>query len=305
MTQRSLTISVDAVTKRFGSFAAVDDVSLEVTQGEVVGFVGENGAGKTTTIHMLLGLTSPTSGEIRLFDRKVTPSNAHASHKRIGFAAGDMELPGTLTGRQYLAFVLAQSSGDHGSRYDELVAAFRPQLDKRIGSLSRGNKQKIALVAAFVTEPELVVLDEPTSGLDPVMQDVFLDTVRVEAARGTTIFMSSHYLQEVAEVCSRVILMKHGRIVEDLSQQQLAQRSGKIVTLTSKNTLKAPPHAVRPTATTKDQQHVLTFGYTGDVAQLAKWIGIQRGLLDIEISENTLEDEFKHVYNASQGAQHE
>ena len=209
-------LALTQATKRFRKFAAVNSVSFEVQAGEIVGFVGENGAGKTTTINMLLGFTSPTSGTVQIFGQSISPATAHVSHRKIGYAAGDMELPAQMTGAQYLRFVMAQSGGTkkHATRYEQLIKVFRPQLDKHIGKLSRGNKQKIALVAAFVTEPELVLLDEPTSGLDPVMQDVFLDTVRAESARGTTIFMSSHYLKEVAEVCTRVILMKDGKVVE-------------------------------------------------------------------------------------------
>lgn len=152
-------------------------------------------------------------------------------------------------------------------------------------------------MAAFVTEPELVVLDEPTSGLDPVMQSVFLATVREEAARGTTIFMSSHYLQEVAEVCTRVILMKDGGVVEDLSAEELAERGGKVVTLKSYKEIKPPEHARWPSSHVESDVHVLAFGYVREITPLLKWLASQEDVIDLDISEHTLEEEFKHIYS--------
>ncbi len=148
-----------------------------------------------------------------------------------------------------------------------------------------------------MTEPELVILDEPTSGLDPVMQGVFLAVVRDEAARGTTIFMSSHYLQEVAEVCTRVILMKDGSIVEDLSAEQLAERGGKVVTLRSRKEIKPPEHARWPSSHVESGVYVLAFGYVREIPPLLKWLAIQEDVIDVDISEHTLEEEFKHIYS--------
>ncbi len=297
MTHADDIITISHATKRFGKLAAADDVSVVVKPGEVVGFVGVNGAGKTTTINMLLGFTSPSRGHVSLFNRPVTTANAHKSHQRIGYAAGDMELPDRLTGRQHINFVLAQAAGKHGQRLRELCEIFQPQLDKKIKTLSRGNKQKIALVAAFVTEPELVILDEPTSGLDPIMQDAFLNLVRAEQGKGTTIFMSSHYLQEVAEVCSRVLLMKNGHIVEDLSAEKLRQISGKAVRIVSSKAVRTPEQHV------KQLQHdhtadglVTSFVYDGPIIGLQKWLSGIDHITDIDISERTLEAEFRSLY---------
>lgn len=303
MTKSTPVIQVDHATKRFGDFAAADDVSFSVKAGEIVGFVGENGAGKTTTINMLLGFTSPTRGNIELFGKPVRPSTAHKSHRKIGYASGDMALPEQMTGEQYIRFVLDQSAGDHAKRYDELVAAFKPQLGKKIATLSRGNRQKIALVAAFVTEPELVIFDEPTSGLDPVMQDVFLDAVRDMSARGATVLMSSHYLQEVAEVCTRVLLMKRGRIMENLSAEQLASRGGKVVAVLTKKAVVPPKQNVVDLTNKQDENgHETSFGFTGDPSQLAKWIGGLSGVIDISVTDRTLEQEFRNVYGSEEAA---
>ena len=295
-------IQFSGATKRFGTFAAVDNVTCSVAPGEVVGFVGENGAGKTTTINMLLGFTSPTSGSVAVFGERVTPATAHFAHRRMGYAAGDMELPGQMTGRQYLDFVMAQHRGKHASQRASLVKHFRPQLDKKMSQLSRGNKQKIALIAAFAANPELVVLDEPTSGLDPVMQAVFLRLVERERTKGTTIFMSSHYLQEVAEVCSRVLLMKNGRIVEDLSAAQLARTGGKTVRVVTTATVSLPKTHVSDVVHSHPGKYLeTTFVYTGTAAHLTKWLGDLKGLHDVDISERTLEAEFRSIYDSTAG----
>lgn len=301
MTKHSTVISFESVTKRFGKFAAVDDVSFDVMPGEIVGFVGVNGAGKTTTINMLLGFTSPSKGKVSVFSEQITTANAFKSHRRIGYAAGDMELPTHLTGQQYLDFIMAQSSGSHSKQLSALISRFKPQLTKSIGNLSRGNKQKIALVAAFATSPDLIVLDEPTSGLDPIMQDVFLELVQREQTKGTTIFMSSHYLQEVAEVCSRVLLMKNGKIVEDLSADQLAKTGGKMVRIVSSGVIALPKQHIKQVEHEHHSKNLVTsFVYDGPAESLVKWLGGLKGVVDIEINERTLEAEFRSLYDDTQ-----
>ncbi len=295
-------VAVTSVTKKFRRFAAVEDVSFEVASGEIVGFVGVNGAGKTTTINMLLGFTSPSKGSVSLFGSKVTTASAFRSHRAIGYAAGDMELPGNLTGQQYFDFVLAQHSGSHEKQLGQLVEKFKPQLKKKIKTLSRGNKQKIALVAAFACSPELVILDEPTSGLDPIMQTVFLELVERERTKGTTIFMSSHYLQEVAEVCTRVILMKNGKIVEDLSTTQLEQAAGKAVRVVSSEPLEIPKEDVREPQQVKESlEYVTTFVYSGTAANLIAWLAEGKGISDVDVHERTLEAEFRSLYADEEG----
>lgn len=286
------------VSKQFGSFAALQSISFEVKEGEIVGFVGANGAGKTTTISTILGFISTSSGKVEVFDKKVSPSNAHMVHDRIGYAAGDMQLPTKLTGKQYLDFVHHQNdTPDHQKTLDELCVRFKPQLEKKIGDLSRGNKQKIALIAAFMTKPELIILDEPTSGLDPVMQEVFLNLVKETAAEGRTIFMSSHYLSEVADVCSRVILMRSGKIIEDISAKKLFEKSGKQIRITTGYKATKPPR--QATDVVVDQEDAvmkLSFAYRADMSDLQVWLSSVKQLRDIEISEYNLETAFKAMY---------
>lgn len=292
-------IRLQHVTKEFGSTKALDRVSFQVSKGEIVGFVGANGAGKTTTISTILGFIRPTSGEVELFNTKVSPQKAHLLHSRVGYAAGDMGLPTRLTGAQYLAFVMHQIPGDHSKRYAELCVRFKPQLEKKIGELSRGNRQKIALIAAFVSDPDLLVLDEPTSGLDPVMQEVFLDLVRRAQTNGKTVFMSSHYLNEVADVCSRVILMRNGAVIEDISAQELFEKSGKLVRIVTGYKATRPPKQTSGVKIeTVDGLTTLSFVFNGKVTEIQRWIASVKQLQDVEISEYNLEGAFKSMYES-------
>ncbi len=293
----AVVLQLKRVSKHFGSLHALDDVSFAVRRGEVVGFVGANGAGKTTTISTILGFIAPTSGSVQVFGEAVLAASAHKLHRNIGYAAGDMELPPRMTGAQYLAFVAHQTHGKYSKRLGELVERFQPQLDKKIGTLSRGNKQKIALIAAFLTSPKLVILDEPTSGLDPVMQEAFLQLIRDEAARGTTIFMSSHYLSEVADVCSRVILMRSGRIIRDISSEEMLAGSGKHVRIVTGHKAVKPPAGATDVEQVHDEgQTTLSFVHRGSPSQLQVWVAALKQLEDIEITEYSLEGIFKSLY---------
>ena len=306
MSDSLLAIEVTSVTKRFGRFKAVHDVSFVVPEGQIVGFVGANGAGKTTTINMLMGFIAQSEGDIRVLGQVVTPQRAHRIHRRVGYAAGDMELPGGLTGEQYLDFLLSQSKGDHTDTTAMLLKRFKPQLDKKIRSLSRGNKQKIALVAAFAADPDVIILDEPTSGLDPVMQETFLEYIRELKAAGKTVFMSSHYLQEVMEVCDRVMLMSHGRIVSDLTKEELLKRSGKHVTVRSGYAHTKPPRDAESVETiNKDGLYTVSFVYKGEIEQLQRWLAGVKKLQDVEVSEYNLEGAFSSLYEAETGENEE
>jgi len=300
-------IEAKDITKRFGKFIAIEKVSFAVDVGEIVGFVGANGAGKSTTITTLLGFINPSEGGVKLFGEPVTARTAHISHQDIGYAAGDMELPGSLTGAQYFDFVTAQyktkskksektDKSDSKARRKELCARFQPQLDKKIKSLSRGNKQKIALIAAFLSSPELIILDEPTSGLDPLMQERFLELIKLEQKAGNTVFMSSHYLTEVADVCSRVILMRAGKIIEDLPALELFERSGKHVRVTTPEVVRPPEEAREVHYEKSDNFQAVQFIWNGTAKDLQHWVSGIDELQDIEISDHNLDAAFKQLY---------
>lgn len=293
-------IAVTNVTKQFSDLLAVNNISFSVKKGEVVGFVGANGAGKTTTINLLLGFTTASEGEVQILGETVTPAKAHLQHRRIGYASGDMELPQNLTAKQYLGLLQSQNRRKNSkTRLAALTEKFQPVLDKPMHQLSRGNKQKIALIVALLPEPDLIILDEPTSGLDPIMQEVFLGCIREEAQKGTTIFMSSHYLNEVADVCSRVILMRGGKIVSDRPAKELFASSGKTVSVVTGYARTTTPRGAVAIKKTKlpDGLLRLSFEWRSDPAKLQQWVAGVKQLQDIEITEYNLDAAFKGMYD--------
>jgi ABC-2 type transport system ATP-binding protein len=205
-------IRVDRLSKRFGQIAAVDDLSLTVDPGEVFGFLGPNGAGKSTTIRLLLGLIRPNSGSAEIFG--IAADDVRRAHQHLAYVPADVALWPALTGAEILELL-----GNVGPSVDidyrtELVGRFQLELDRPGKEYSTGNRQKVALVAAFATRASLLVLDEPTSGLDPLMEREFRRCVVEAREHGQTIFLSSHQLAEVEAVCDRVAILRSGRLVE-------------------------------------------------------------------------------------------
>ena len=205
-------LSVRALGKRFPTTLAVDDLTLSVPPGEVFGFLGPNGAGKSTTIRMVLGLMRPTTGSVEVFG---TPAaDVERAHRHLAYVPADVALWPTLTGQECLDLVAGIGPGTDLAYRDELVERFALDTSKRARTYSTGNRQKVALVAAFATRAPLLVLDEPTSGLDPLMEREFRWCIREAAERGQSVFLSSHQLAEVEAVCDRVGILRAGRLVE-------------------------------------------------------------------------------------------
>lgn len=205
-------IRVDGLTKRFGRVVAVEDLCMSVARGEVFGFLGPNGAGKSTTIRLLLGLIRPTAGSAEIFGRAA--GDVRRAHRHLAYVPADVALWPRLTGAEILELLACIGPGVDVAYRDELVDRFDLELDKPAKTYSTGNRQKVALVAAFATRAPLLVLDEPTSGLDPLMERVFRGCVAEARERGQTVFLSSHQLDEVEAVCDRVAILRAGRLVE-------------------------------------------------------------------------------------------
>ena len=215
----------------YGRTRALAGLDLEVEAGEVFGFIGPNGAGKSTAIRVLMDLLRPTAGVAEVFG--VAPASGGPTQRaRIGYLPGDLASPPRVTGREQLEHLAALRGGRGRERIDALAERFALDLTRPIRALSRGNRQKVGVVQAFMHQPELLVLDEPTSGLDPVLQHEFLQLVRETAARGATVFMSSHVLREVESVADRVAVIREGRIVDVDSVRGLRRRAGQQVALT-------------------------------------------------------------------------
>ncbi|HMM97238.1 ABC transporter ATP-binding protein [Phycicoccus sp.] len=205
-------IRIEGLVKEFGGFRALDGLDLAVRPGEVHGFLGPNGAGKSTTIRVLLGLVRADAGRIRLLDGDPW-RDAPRLHARVAYLPGDVSLWPGLTGGQCLDVLGAIRGGLDDRRRDTLVERFDLDPTKRARDYSKGNRQKVALVAALAADADLLVLDEPTSGLDPLMEQVFQDVVRERRAQGATVLLSSHVLGEVEALADRVSIVRRGRTV--------------------------------------------------------------------------------------------
>jgi len=206
-------IKIKDLTKRFGKFTALDGVNLEVEKGEVFGFIGPNGAGKTTTIRTILGIYRATSGDVKVLGGDAW-KDAVEIHKKIAYVPGDVNLWSNLTGGEVIDLFMKLRGAANEKRREELVKRFELDVTKKCGTYSKGNRQKVALVAALASDADLYILDEPTSGLDPLMEQVFRDEVMKLKEAGKTVFLSSHILQEVALLCDRVGIIKEGKIVQ-------------------------------------------------------------------------------------------
>jgi ABC-2 type transport system ATP-binding protein len=214
-------IVVEQLTRRYGQRRGVTDLSFQVEPGEVFGFLGPNGAGKSTTIRLLMGLIKPTAGSARIFGHDCW-SEAPAAKSYVGYLPGEIHLPDRMTGAEMLDFFGAFRT-DSRRRRDELVERFGADLKPQIGHLSKGNRQKLAVVQSLMHDAPLLILDEPSSGLDPLMQAEFVEVLEEERQRGRTVFLSSHDLSEVERVADRVAIIREGRIVAIEQVEQLAR----------------------------------------------------------------------------------
>ena len=290
-------LSLEAVTKLFGTKAAVNKLSLDVYAGEVFGFLGPNGAGKTTTIRLVLDILRPNTGTITLFgkDNRLTT----ITHRRLGYLSGDMVLDGDLTGAQYLSFVDYQFGGGHKKRIKELANLLQIDLKMRIDSYSRGNRQKIALIAALAHQPELLILDEPTSGFDPLVQETFMDLINEYRAQGGAVFMSSHTLGEVQRLCNRVAFIKDGSLIGIKDIDELKQSSTKTVSINAKapeiSALKAKLNGLTGLKLRSATKSTISLTYDGKVPNLLKFLGAFP-IDDITITEPELEEVFIGYY---------
>ncbi|MDL4773552.1 ABC transporter ATP-binding protein [Actinomadura xylanilytica] len=241
-------IELNELTKTYGQRRGLDGLTLQVRAGEVFGYLGPNGAGKSTTIRLLLDLIRPTSGTARVLGLDPR-ADAVELHRRIGYLAGDFVVDGRQRAGECLAFLGGLRGGVPVARITELAARLELDLTARIKSLSKGNRQKVGIIQAFMHDPELLILDEPTSGLDPLVQQTFLDLVTEARTAGQTVFMSSHIMSEVEAVADRVAIIREGRLVATDTVTDLRSRSFLQVRLTFADPVRPEEFSVLPGVT--------------------------------------------------------
>jgi ABC-2 type transport system ATP-binding protein len=289
-------IETRQLTKRYGTNRGIDEISLTVRQGEVFGLLGPNGAGKTTLIRTLLDLLHPTAGTAAILGL-----DSHAGsveiRRRIGNLPGDFAYgPPSLTGRALLEFFGALRGVRSLGAAEALAERFRADLDRPLGQLSRGNRQKIGLIQALFHEPELVILDEPTSGLDPLVQEQFLDVVAEQREAGRTVLMSSHVLDEVQRSCDRVGIIRDGRLIAVEAVSEMVAHSVRRVRIVFADAVEPAAFAhLEGVTNVLAVDGGLTFDVSGGLDAVVK-LAARHQVTDIEVTHPSLEELFLRYY---------
>jgi ABC-2 type transport system ATP-binding protein len=292
-------IRAERLTKFYGEARGVIDVDFSVEAGEVFGFLGPNGAGKTTTIRLLLDLIRPTRGRLTVFGLDSRQDSVEI-RKRMGYLPGDLRLYERMTGRELLTYFGHLRGPDGAASADPLAERLDLDLDRRIKELSRGNRQKVGLVQAYMHDPDLLVLDEPTSGLDPLVQETFYELVAEATERGGTVFLSSHVLSEVQHVADRVGLIREGRLdlidsVENLRSRAFTQVEA---------TFAEPPRpgafaGVNGVSRVEQDGDVVRFALVGEIDALLKALA-RFHVKALDVREADLEDVFLARYRGEE-----
>jgi len=296
-------IETRALTKRYGSLTALDGVDLAVETGSVFGMIGPNGAGKTTAMRLLLDIIRPTSGHAIVLGRSPIDGGARL-RTDIGYLPGELLLEGRVTGRSLLKHYAEISGHVPVGRIDELAERLGLDLSRHVRKLSKGNKQKLGLVQAFMHEPKLLVLDEPTSGLDPLMQQEFLSMVREAKEKGQTVFLSSHVLSEVQSAADQVAVLRNGKIVTigDVASLRASAVRRVIIDFTDvsanhiRTTLEALPQLDDLTVVDGDIVHVAGT-VEGHIDALVKAIAPFH-VVDLRVEEQDLESSVINLYSS-------
>ena len=295
----TLVVQTEMLTKRYGSVLALDRLDLGVAAGEVYGYLGPNGAGKTTTIRLLLGLHRPTSGSARILGLDAWRNPVEA-HRDVAYVAGEPTLWPNLTGAETLDF-LARIHGSVDTAYRKrLIERFDLDPSRRVRAYSKGNRQKIQLVAAFATRAKLLILDEPTSGLDPLMEVAFRTTVHEAKEREQSVFLSSHILSEVETLCDRVGILRQGRLVEQGTLDQLRHLSAHTVEVTFAEPVPAFP-SLAGVDVTPTGERSLQFQVHGSIGPLIAALA-HFPVVALTSREPSLEEIFLVHYRDQEGA---
>jgi len=281
-------IETENLTKYYGKIKGVEDLSFSIEKGEIFGFLGPNGAGKTTTIRTLLGFLKPTGGKAFIFGKDIE-KEIEEIKEMTGYIPGELNLYGNLTAKDFLNYFGKLRKNFDEKKLKELLEIFEVPLDRKIKGYSRGMKQKLGIIQAFMHNPELVMMDEPTSGLDPLLQKKFYDFLREEKKEGKTMFISSHILTEIEKISDRVGIIKDGNLIALENIEALKSKKGKVVKVKTKEKIK-----IKGVKTKKENgwtKFVVTKNMDEIIKKLAKYT-----IEDIEIGELSLEEIFMHYY---------
>ena len=290
-------ISINKLSKRYnaGSPYALKNLTLSINKGEVFGFLGPNGAGKSTAIRTLLNFIQPTGGSATILGLDIVKDSVKI-RRNLGYLSGDFKAYEKMTGKQLIKYMNSLQPPKRKGFADELAHTFKANLNKRISELSKGNRQKLGVIQAFMHEPEVIVLDEPTDGLDPLVQESFYELLKQVAGNGTTIFMSSHNLGEVKKVCDRVAIIKDGLLVSEKTIADLAKEAAQTLIVTFEgpapiNELKK----LKDTKVTKNKDGTAKLHIHGPLPPVLALLA-KHNATHIVSQEFNLEDEFMKFY---------
>jgi len=292
-------IRVNNLIKRFGNFTALNGVNLEVNKGEIYGFIGPNGAGKTTTIRIILGILKATQGEVKIFGKDAW-KDAVEIHKNLAYVPGDVNLWPNLTGGEVIDLFVKLRGSNNKNRREELIERFGLDPSKKCRTYSKGNRQKVALIAAFASDADLYILDEPTSGLDPLMERVFQECVMEVKEEGKSVLLSSHILSEVEKLCDKVSIIRQGKIIESGSLDELRHLTRTSMVIKTKETIK-DLNQLKGIHDIEEKDNTLYFQVdTEELDNVMKYIS-QFGIIKLESAPPTLEDLFMRHYKGEVG----
>jgi ABC-2 type transport system ATP-binding protein len=286
-------IEVNHLTKYYGKARGIVDVSFDMEEGEIFGFIGPNGAGKSTTIRLLLSLIRPTSGSATIFGKDCIQYGPEL-RKDIGYLPSEVFYYERMKVIDLLKYSASFYDQDCTQRMHDLAELMELEMNRRIEDLSYGNRKKVGIVQGLLHSPKLLFLDEPTAGLDPLMQRTFFQLVREENRRGATVFFSSHILGEVQRMCSRVGIIREGRIIEIADIRTLQQNNYKKVRVAASG-LDAAYFDMPGVTNLESHNGAVRFFYKGDINTVMRKIG-QTTVSDVTIEEPTLEEIFMHYY---------
>lgn len=294
---KSIAIDIRKLSKQYSGADqyALRDLSIQVNKGEIYGFLGPNGSGKSTTIRLLLNFIQPTSGGARILDKDIVADSV-AIRKDVGYLAGDVALYPKMTGRQFLRYMSELQPPRNKKLPDELIKKFQADVNMPIRSLSKGNRQKIGIIQAFMHEPEVLILDEPAGGLDPLMQEEFFKLIHETKQRGASVFLSSHNLAEVQKICDRVGFIKEGKLIAEQNIASLDIGATKTFDITFKD--KAPLKDLRaiPKAEIEPvSPQQVTIHIRGDLSPMFKILAASK-VTAINQREISVEHEFLRYY---------
>jgi ABC-2 type transport system ATP-binding protein len=288
-------IQTEQLTKSYGVHRGIVDVDLTVNEGEAFGFLGPNGAGKTTTIRTLLDHLRPTSGRASVFGIETT-ADPVAIHRRVGYLPGEFTLYDKLTGGQTIEYFANLRGGVDGAYQASLVERLDLDTSRKFKEYSKGNKQKVGLVAALQHRPDLLMLDEPTSGLDPLVQQTFYEVIREAKAEGRTIFLSSHILSEVEKTCDRVAIIRDGRLVKVDRVEALRDLAHHQVELRFAGEAPVAVFASLPgVSDVSSEDHLIRMRVSGSITPIVR-AAAEYELLDFVSREPSLEETFLAQY---------